>query len=286
MAADEGAWQCAACTLINEASRRRCSACEGPPPWACREENSSGVRVVLSPNSAEGQGAEATVTAQPGSSATGSPQCAPKRPRAEAAEEECWACSACTLVNEPGAQQCAACGGRRWVLPSSRAAPRSVPAASAALRAARRRAAAAPAVESHEVPVGEWAALPPAPEDGPAQASAHDRDLDIFSEAAGAPEPPDASGPLGAAAAGGAGGADRGGAELRPAWGTGGQPLFAGFSAAWGGADAPALDRDSPFDDAVGRLAVLGFDPTKCHLALQAANGNEELARDFLVQNT
>lgn len=68
----------------------------------------------------------------------------------------------------------------------------------------------------------------------------------------------------------------------RPRWGSGSGPLFPSLRAP--ACAEPQERNDVEFSDAVVRLALLGFDPTKCHLALEAANGDENLARAFLVR--
>merc|ERR1711924_348258 len=62
----------------------------------------------------------------------------------------------------------------------------------------------------------------------------------------------------------------------RPQWGAQPSLLFPSLGKPGLTLDtAKCSERDAEFTDAVVRLASLGFDPTKCHLALEAANGDE-----------
>jgi len=284
--AETSRWACPACTLLNEASATRCRICEGPRPGAgWGGGNSSGVRVVL-PQGPEVPAAAAALVActpaRPTASAApvrvspaGLDDPPLKRPRIETgAQQARWTCSACTLVNPADAVRCLACEGLR----------QDRPVAAAALAAGRRRSApgssdtAESSKESSTRAVEEWASLPPAPEGHIRHWRASDEDLDIFggggqSEDGTEPAARPDSDPT----------ADSGGeCNLRPVWGTAGAPLFEGLSAA--GLDGGVVDEALLFEDAVGRLAALGFDPTKCNLALEAAGGDENLARAFLTR--
>jgi hypothetical protein len=219
------------------------------------------------------------------------PREAPKRPA-----DDSWACPACTLLNPEAADNCAACGGERWVKRQMTAA---------ALRA---RTKPAKAVESdtgatsarwdHGIwgglgPDREFLPLPPAPEGRVIYRSAKDDELDMFTEleAATSEKPPEdptvepAADTASAEVAANPDGvpiekvespkkvADVAPSAIRPAWRVEGTPLFA--DAALG---------DVALDDAVERLASAGVEPGECLLALEAAGGDEDLARTFLGQ--
>mmetsp|Transcript_155581 Transcript_155581/g.497449 ORF Transcript_155581/g.497449 Transcript_155581/m.497449 type:complete len:267 (-) Transcript_155581:72-872(-) len=158
-------------------------------------------------------------------------------------------------------------------------------------------------------PVEEWASLPPAPDGHLPRRSAKDDDLDMFGELpsqgqADVPEPSAAeqgaagastSGVEGAApavaapmTAAGPAGEDEG-ERPRPRWGPGAGPLFSnvicsGVVGDAGAVPAPELEEVELFEDAKCRLASMGFDLTKCHLALEAAGGDEAMARAFLIR--
>ena len=260
-------WPCATCTLLNAPEAVKCVACDSLRPGSA---SNSGVVVVL-------------------------PRQAPKRPA------DGWACPACTLVNPESADYCAACGGERWVKRQMTAA---------ALRA--RTKSTKKVVESDSTtgatgatrwdhgiwgglgPDREFLPLPPAPEGRVIYRSAKDDELDMFTEleaAATGEKPPEDPAVEPAA--------DTASAEvpainpdgvpvekvelpekvadvtppIRPAWRVEGTPLFA--DAALG---------DVALDDAVERLASAGVEPAECLLALEAAGGDEDLARSFLWQ--
>eukprot|EP00927_Polykrikos_kofoidii_P050874 TRINITY_DN44724_c0_g1_i1.p1 TRINITY_DN44724_c0_g1~~TRINITY_DN44724_c0_g1_i1.p1 ORF type:complete len:308 (-),score=71.10 TRINITY_DN44724_c0_g1_i1:195-1118(-) len=302
---DENVWACPACTLVNSGNGR-CAACEGVRPGGSQHSrNTSGVVVVLPPDRANADGDEP----------------ASKRRRVAHADVEVgagslgegWSCPACTFVNPADSQLCTACGGVRWVLPSgvAGACEGRRPVAAAALRAARRfgfaREELDDAAKSQIVrPVKEWAALPPAPDGHRQHKRAMDDDLDIFggpvtadeaeaevkveaverSEAATARDGPTGGDEDAQAAVSPPVTGDDGGASRRPVWGLCGGPLFSGIQIAAGDAHIAFVDEAAEFEDAVARLALLGFDPTKCHLALEAAQGDETVARDFLVRES
>eukprot|EP00747_Dinoflagellata_sp_TGD_P034114 gnl/TRDRNA2_/TRDRNA2_137064_c0_seq2.p1 gnl/TRDRNA2_/TRDRNA2_137064_c0~~gnl/TRDRNA2_/TRDRNA2_137064_c0_seq2.p1 ORF type:complete len:215 (+),score=34.63 gnl/TRDRNA2_/TRDRNA2_137064_c0_seq2:61-705(+) len=213
-----------------------------------------------------------------------------------------WACAACTLLNAHNESVCGACGGIRWVLPhdSKRVGPRRAVAAEA-LRAARRQDRSCTDDDQNVcVPDGglwdgglgpdrEWMALPPPPS-GQGQHRAEDGDFDIFgggqdaeeasstlesSSLASVPVPSDGKSVTKDTEGGG-----------RPVWRQPGDPLFAGRREVAALEPAGVADEDFPFDAAVARLARLGFDPTKCHFALQASGGDEQMAREFLASQT
>lgn len=256
-------WPCPTCTLLNAPEAVKCLACDSLRPGS---SSNSGVVVVL-------------------------PREAPKRPA-----DDSWACPACTLLNPEAADNCAACGGERWVKRQMTAA---------ALRA---RTKPAKAVESdtgatsarwdHGIwgglgPDREFLPLPPAPEGRVIYRSAKDDELDMFTEleAATSEKPPEdptvepAADTASAEVAANPDGvpiekvespkkvADVAPSAIRPAWRVEGTPLFA--DAALG---------DVALDDAVERLASAGVEPGECLLALEAAGGDEDLARTFLWQ--
>lgn len=218
-------------------------------------------------------------------------------------QAEGWACPACTLLNSADTIFCLACEGVRWVLPDGAVPPEAKRQVSAmVLRAARRGAPeaheAAPAAPQRVRTVDEWAALPPAPDGHLQRTSAKDDDVDIFGMAQEeADEASDGEGGGERALEGGACTALEAGSPLeagaaaqhprregtqRPRWGIGEGPLFAGTQASGGG--VCGLDEATLFELAVDRLVMLGFDRTKCHLALEAAGRDEGLAQEFLVR--
>mmetsp|Transcript_50959 Transcript_50959/g.95355 ORF Transcript_50959/g.95355 Transcript_50959/m.95355 type:complete len:306 (-) Transcript_50959:26-943(-) len=292
----EPGWACPACTLVNDAEAMRCVACDSLRSTPGR--NTSGVVVVL--------------PREP------SPEAKKHR------LDDQWACPACTLLNSEAADACAACGSQRWVSkrPRTAAALRAArretveeepKAVSAGLGGVGK--------EEHGIwgglgPDREFLPLPPAPEGRVVHRSAKDTEVDIFADmfeqaedqsqepeeaseqkppekpleevVAGKPamkqeerceeEPaPDASGET----------HDLPGPELiappsgkRPIWRIEGAPLFAADSAL----ELLGLSEEAMFEDAVGRLALSGFEITKCYLALEAAGGDESLARQFLLR--
>eukprot|EP00929_Paragymnodinium_shiwhaense_P106314 TRINITY_DN71601_c0_g1_i1.p1 TRINITY_DN71601_c0_g1~~TRINITY_DN71601_c0_g1_i1.p1 ORF type:complete len:350 (-),score=79.95 TRINITY_DN71601_c0_g1_i1:28-1077(-) len=234
-------------------------------------------------------------------------------------DEQRWSCPVCTLLNSPDDGRCDACGSLRWVLPhgaSGDYARRVV--AAAALRAARRPNEKPEVDAGRRRDVDEWATLPPAPEGHLDHCHAEDRELDMFAELT---EKQDASVPEAArqqenvreeaapvsivgkshvsegphdglvdqdifAETPGVSSlarAQENSEPERPAWGTGGVPLFGSTAAAAAGSCSD-VHSDVGWEDAVARLTLLGFDPTKCHLALEAAGGDEHTAKDFLMR--
>lgn len=117
-------------------------------------------------------------------------------------------------------------------------------------------------------PDREWVPLPPAPEGPALQRQATDGEIDIFADLAAAAEEQAKAAEESAQP------------QDLPEWRTLGSPLFSDLK------QDSRLSESDLFDDAVGRLAMLGFDPTKCHIALEAAGGDENLARDFLSRET
>ena len=255
----EPEWPCPACTLLNEPEVTKCAACKSP-------RNSTGPVVVVLPREASHERSD-------------------RSDRSDRNETEAWACPACTLLNEASAERCAACAGERWI-------QRKRPKTAAALRAARRSTQHTTS-EEHGIwgglgPDQEFLPLPPAPEGRVIYRSAKDNELDMFADQAGQQadqqpdqpadlpksntdsETPDAGPvePLGQQEA----------TEVeRPAWRVKGAPLF--------GSDVRLLGLSSAlFEDAAARLAALGFEPSTCHLALEAAGGDENLARSFLFR--
>lgn len=271
-----GCWTCPACTLVNVPGTMRCVACDALGQSTGRGFNSSGVVVVLPPERSAGTPGTVAETRSAPCGGTGQHDGAKKR---RLIEQEDWTCPACTLVNAADALHCLACESLRWVQPG-----RTV--AAAALRAARRSGkeheAGSPASlrveESTRRSAEEWAALPPAPDGHTKRWRASDEDLDIFGGAPAADGSEEATGAGERAAA-------LSEDSPRPLWGHLGAPIFGG-----GGVDTAAglascvANETFLFEDAVGRLAELGFDPTTCHLALEAAGGDEGLARAFLVR--
>ena len=251
-------WPCPACTLLNASEAVKCVACDTFRPGS----GNSQVVVVL-------------------------PREAPKRPA-----DDSWACPACTLLNGADSDNCAACGGERWLKRQMTAA---------ALRARTKASKAQRSVESdgcdsslwsdHGIwgglgPDREFLPLPPAPEGRVIYRSATDGELDMFNEADS--EKP----PVEAAEADGKDqenpevpslqpvetaevpveGAKVEVSDIRPAWRIEGTPLFGD------------VELGDALEDAVARLAAGGFDHTKCLVALEAAGGDEDLARTFLWQ--
>jgi len=299
----EQGWSCPACTLVNKSDALRCEACEGLRPDSKSMCNSSGVIVVLPPTRSSVLESSMTPrTRHPcGSSLTAElkeeplakrsrveePSTQTPNPKTSQRDRESWACPACTLINEPNATICTLCGGVRWITPAGPTEV-AIPAQSltaAALRVARNNSKGT-AQSTPEIgvrrelgPDGHWSTLPPAPEGHLQHSTATDGDLDIFTDTCQAGV--DSVTP---------GGVDDSQSEnppgsevTRPSWGLAGAPLFAGVGSRLqellGGADVA-------FEDAVERLSALGFDPTKCHLALEAANGDENLAKAFLMEHT
>lgn len=283
-------WPCPACTLLNDEHATHCDACGGLRPGARAEANSSGVVVVLPPPCRGGatvpspsRSSSGPARAQSEDAAAGGgsvdPETLPASGRQDRAAE--WSCPACTLLNPSEALRCLACEGVRWVLPEGSEGHERRAVAALAVRAARRAQCPDAHAESQNVrPVEDWAALPPAPDGHIPRRSAKDDELDIFGGAASPEAPPEAEAATPAP-------------EMpeakRPRWGAGAGPLFAPLGSRAGlAADATAAaaaEEVEMFQDAVARLASLGFDPTKCHLALEAACGDEAMARAFLVQN-
>lgn len=262
--------------------------------------NSSGVIVVLPPEreaneEAERPGKRPRLADVSSNTETGMDSSITQSTKVAPIAEETWTCSACTLTNSVDTIRCLACEGIRWVLPAdatptAKAAQR--PIAAMVLRAARRGvdAKAAAVTEENVRTVEEWAALPPAPDGHLQHWSAKDDEVDMFS-----------SGPAVDAAEAictGEGGGDAATMDifaagplvddaaapeaLRPRWGVDGGSLFAGTPSS--GRQPHIVDEAMLFEDAVGRLAMLGFDRTKCHLALEAAGRDEGLAQDFLAR--
>lgn len=203
-------------------------------------------------------------------------------------DDDSWPCPACTLLNAADKSRCEACGGMRWSLPG-----KSV--AAAAFRAARlgkstiqtdglAQVAAAPGIRRDVGPDGSWCALPPAPEGHVQQARAADTELDMFTDIAAESVENAGAGqtPLFSEEVCLTGSPAQAAEPDRPRWGSGSGPLFPSLRAP--ACAEPQERNDVEFSDAVVRLALLGFDPTKCHLALEAANGDENLARAFLVR--
>eukprot|EP00933_Yihiella_yeosuensis_P051299 TRINITY_DN49195_c0_g1_i1.p1 TRINITY_DN49195_c0_g1~~TRINITY_DN49195_c0_g1_i1.p1 ORF type:complete len:336 (+),score=95.10 TRINITY_DN49195_c0_g1_i1:55-1062(+) len=316
-------WTCPVCTLVNDAELPRCGACEALRPRTRPEVggraggNSSGVVVVL-PRESEADGVK------PSASPHQQTQSGKKRERE--AEKEGWTCSACTLDNEPGAIRCAACEGLRWVDPTAHRATTAaaIRASRQRPRLAERHHAATtsggPDAKSHGIwgglgPDREFLPLPPAPEGSHSSfLSAKDDSLDMFGEAVKAMAAEDSSAPTaesekveaetaakiaeafeaiekpeGAAgpflpqakedAAG-----DGTPLPSRPTWREKGSSLFEVQGSV--PLDLLGIDAESMFQDAVSRLALMGFDPMKCHLALEAADGDENVAREILMRQT
>ena len=252
----EPGWTCPACTLANESDAARCVACDS----LRASVRNSGVVVVLPPE---------------------------RKPKRDADSDQ-WACPACTLLNGDLEDRCGACGSQRWV--SKR------PKTAAALRAARRDLsrnvkASTLASEEHGIwgglgPDREFLPLPPAPEGRIVHRSAKDTDVDIFAELGESPvqtsEAPEPVAPVAPCPAPDTEPEKRGsGPEARPAWRVQGAPLFAGETSLE--SLELGLSEAAVFEDALGRLALSGFEITKCHLALEAAGGDENLARQFLL---
>ena len=180
--------------------------------------------------------------------------------------DESWACAACTLLNPAAATACGACRSERWVSVEK-------PMTAAALRAKRGKVTAAVS-EEHGIwgglgPDREFLPLPPPPEGRVTYRSATDSEVDIFADLKGedkASEPAEKASEEVSAAAPKAEGAD-----ARPVWRSG--PLF----------ETPN-NSTLHLEDAILRLASLGFEEAQCLLALEAAGGDELLARDFLLQ--
>ena len=133
-------------------------------------------------------------------------------------------------------------------------------------------------------PDREFLPLPPAPEGRIVYRSAKDSELDMFGEGPEVPEETEKtersenntqkdhkderSGDL----------VETEGFE-RPSWRIEGTPLFASTDTTL----AFGLGESALFEDAVARLASTGVEYTKCVLALEAAGGDEDLARSFLI---
>ena len=178
------------------------------------------------------------------------------------------------------------------------------PKAAAAHRAARRDVSSTKGLTSEEHgiwgglgPDREFLPLPPAPEGRVVYRSAKDTEVDIFAELCegsvtatseapksgedeepvSKPTQPTPTEPL----------PEPEDSELpavtvpRPTWRVKGAPLFSGDPPL--GFEDLGLSEAAVFEDAVGRLALSGFEITKCHLALEAAGGDENLARQFLL---
>ena len=238
-------WSCEACTLLNASDAMRCVAC-----GSLRASSTSCPQVVVVEPRGE------------------------KRPL-----DESWACAACTLLNPLEAKQCGACRSERWVTQEKK------PMTAAALRAKRGKSTAATS-EEHGIwgglgPDREFLPLPPAPEGRVTYRSATDSEVDIFADqkvegdASEAPEKASETPEKGPETAEKAPEVDpKGPAEggQRPAWRVAG-PLFDTL-----GESSLALE------DAVLRLASFGFEEAQCLFALEAAGGDEVLARDFLLQ--
>ena len=254
-------WSCPSCTLLNAPECPKCVACESLRPG-------SGNRVVV----------VLPRTEQP----------VLKR----SAEEEDWACPACTLLNAAAAVQCGACGGERWI--------QKRPMTAAALRARKGSKETGtdrthPSGDTHSAtlergiwgglgPDREFLPLPPAPEGRIVYRSAKDSELDMFGEGPEVPEETEKtersenntqkdhkderSGDL----------VETEGFE-RPSWRIEGTPLFASTDTTL----AFGLGESALFEDAVARLASTGVEYTKCVLALEAAGGDEDLARNLLI---
>ncbi|CAE8625933.1 unnamed protein product [Polarella glacialis] len=299
-------WACPKCTLRNDHEMLKCAACEGlrpakPVVGGRAGGNSSGVVVVL-PRDPEPPGPGASAIRQSAAvvGATG-------QKRNQEAPPEPWACSACTLLNEPSAERCAACESMRWVINKR---PMTAAALRAARKGAERNPAAEPVTGTVEDQYGIWGGLGPdreflnipTPREGRVvYRSAADGEVDIFAElaAASTASEPEQQGAVEEAAGShtpaaepapepaAAGEATEGSVmSARPAWRTEGAPLFAPPSDATLELLSMGVDEAALFEDAVGRLALLGFDPTKCHLALESAGGDESLAREFLIRET
>eukprot|EP00928_Gymnodinium_smaydae_P034905 TRINITY_DN24646_c0_g2_i1.p1 TRINITY_DN24646_c0_g2~~TRINITY_DN24646_c0_g2_i1.p1 ORF type:complete len:322 (+),score=56.59 TRINITY_DN24646_c0_g2_i1:62-967(+) len=289
----EGTWACPACTLVNNGGIR-CDACGTTRPGKSQisNANSTGVVVVLPPgDTSEAEAATAS-----------------KRRRVDDSGGELgadvtgdgWACPACTLLNPVDALRCRACDGVRWALPSGAASAYQGhrPVAAAALRAARHADRKDAAAKSQTVrSVEEWAALPPAPDGHKQHKTAKDDELDMFGDSAAAKDEDAGADASGAVTSGSDGlarpqssaakatGAEQGDAKSqRPLWGLAGGPLFSSGHVVGGDTHIPLVDEAAEFADAVARLATLGYDPTKCHLALEAAQGDENVARAFLAR--
>ena len=110
-------------------------------------------------------------------------------------------------------------------------------------------------------PDREFLPLPPAPEGRVVYRSAKDNDVDIFDSLPSEPSAPRAEA-----------------SDDRPAWRIEGDPLFASSDSTLAGLGDSAL-----FEDAAWRLAAeSGCEAMQCYRALEAAGGDEDLARSFL----
>jgi len=258
----EAEWACPACTLLNADYLSRCAACDGRRPGAAAEAgaNTTGVVVVLPPDAD-----------------TRTP--AAKRPR----EDDSWNCGACTLLNSGSALRCRACGSARWILPPG-VEPSALdadmdslanPSSRSRRRVSSQQDPGGDQPQSSPREVSEWATLPPAPDGHVSHVSAKDTDTDIFSVDAtnGTDEVPSDVTSF-----------EPGSPSVRPVWGGLGGPLFSATEVSSEIGLAGQAADDIHFEDALARLQLMGFDHTKCHLALEAAGGNEELAREFLIR--
>jgi len=232
-----------------------------------------------------------------------------------------WTCPACTLVNMADSFRCGACENLRpmIVLPAdSSLMGRAGKLSHADDGTSRARAYSRRKTNITEVdeggglcslpwgglsPDGSWSALPPAPEVRHERLRAKDEDTDIFAEMPASPCGGDGEAVtntesnnvvepsldndrslLGAPAL-----TEwsvlpepRMPATRPPLWGLHGGAIFPSLPEAGSDAIVGVASDVLLFEDAVARLEALGFDRTKCHVALEAAGGDVGLARAFL----